>query len=249
VRDGLPPLVAEPGQQTTAQMPRDTGETRTAPTAVAPGSGPGPAAGSRARRALLPLLALLLGVVLLGGLAWALSSGLLNESPSGAGGAERVEVPRVVGLSLEEARGRLGDAGLELGSRKEAVSNEVAAGAVVEQNPPAGNQAERGTAVDVVVSTGPPAFELTTQSPSTATSSASSTASSSATAPASTPPVGGEDAQEAAEEAEEAAEEAEEAAEEEAKEREKAQKESEKQAKEKKPPPGGGGKNGKGKGN
>jgi tRNA A-37 threonylcarbamoyl transferase component Bud32 len=237
VREGLPPLAAQPGQQATAQMPRDTGETRTTPTVVAPGGGPGPAAGSRARRALLPLLALLLGVVLLGGLAWALSSGLLNGSPSGAGGAERVEVPRVVGLSLEEARGRLGDAGLELGSRKEAASNEVADGAVIEQDPPAGNQAERGTAVNVVVSTGP-AFEPTTPSPSTATSSASSTATSSATAPASTPPVGGEDAQEAAEEAEKAAEE-------EAKEQGKAQKESKKQAKEKPPPGGGGGGGGK----
>src|SRR5215218_1286797 len=89
VRDGLPPLAAGPGQQTTAQMPRDTGKPRTAPT-VAPGRGPGTAAGSKTRRALPPLAALLLGAILLGGLAWA-----LVQSPSNGDtpGVERVEVP------------------------------------------------------------------------------------------------------------------------------------------------------------
>src|SRR5215204_5596808 len=53
VRDGLPPLAAGAGQQSTAQMPRDTGEARTAPTLAAPGRGQG--AGPRTRRALLPL--------------------------------------------------------------------------------------------------------------------------------------------------------------------------------------------------
>jgi hypothetical protein len=51
-------------------MPQDTAKTRTTPTVVAPGKGP--SAGPRTRRTLLPLSALLLGLVLLGGLTWAL---------------------------------------------------------------------------------------------------------------------------------------------------------------------------------
>src|SRR5215212_6206770 len=239
VRDGLPPLAAGSGQQTTAQMPRVTGETRTAPTVVAPGRGPGTAAGSRTRRALLPLAAVLLGAILLGGLAWALAQDPSNDATPGV---ERVEVPSVVGLSLEEARGRLDDAGLELGSQTEAISGEVAAGAVIKQTPPAGSQAQRGSDVDVVVSTGP-APEPTTPS-SSASSSASSTASSTATSTASASSPADE---EAPKQAEYPAQEAEKQAEEEAKQRAKVQKETEIQAKEKTPPPGGGGKKGKGK--
>jgi serine/threonine protein kinase len=233
VGDGLPPLAA--GQQTTAQMPRDTGEARTAPTVAAPGRRAG--TGSRTRRALLPLAALLLGAILLGGLAWALARDTSNGNTSGV---ERVEVPGVEGLSVEEARGRLDDAGLDLGSQTKAISEEFAAGEVISQTPPAGNQAKRGSDVDVVVSTGPPA-EITTPS-SSASSSASSWASSTATstASASSPAVDDEAQKEAAEEAEKQAEEA-------AKQREKEQIVVEKQPKEKMPPPGGEGKKGKGK--
>jgi eukaryotic-like serine/threonine-protein kinase len=237
VRDGLPPLAAGLGQATTARMPRDAGEGRTAPTLVAP-EGRGKTSGTR--RALLPMAALLLGLVALGGLAWALTRDTTGGGTPGASGAQRVEVPRVVGLPLEEARGRLGDRGLELGSQTEAASAEISAGAVAEQNPLAGTEAQRGTAVDLVVSTGP-APESTT--PSSASSSATSSASASptATAPASTPPVGGEAAKELREEqkeAEEAAKKAEKEAEEEAKERAKEQKE----AKADKPTPGNKGK-------
>jgi eukaryotic-like serine/threonine-protein kinase len=244
VRDGLPPLTAGLGQATTARMPRDAGERRTAPTLVAP-EVRGKASGtSGTRRALLPMAALLLGLVALGGLAWALTRDTTGGGTPGASGAQRVEVPRVVGLPLDEARGLLGDRGLELGSQTEAASAEISAGAVAEQNPLAGTEAERGTAVDLVVSTGP-APEPTTPSSasSSATSSATSSASasSSATAPASTPPVGGGAAKELREEqkeAEQAVREAEKEAEEEAKEREKEQKE----AKADKPPPGDKGK-------
>jgi len=239
VRDGLQPLAAGPVQQTTAQMPRDTGAPHTAPAVVAPGRGPGPAAGSRTWRALLPLAAVLLGAILLGGLAWALAQDPSNDATPGV---ERVEVPGVVGLSVEEARGRLDDAGLELGSQTEAISGEVAAGAVIKQTPPAGSQAQQGSDVDVVVSTDP-APEPTTPF-SSASSSASSTASSTATSTASASSPADEEARK---QAEDPAQEADEQAAEEAKQREKAQKETEIQAKEKKPPPGGGGKKGKGK--
>jgi serine/threonine-protein kinase len=192
VRDGLPPLAAGLGQETTARMPQDAGTTRTAPTVVAPGRDLG--AGSGTRRALLPLGALLLGLVLLGGLVWALTQGSPDGGTQGAGGAERVKVPEVVGLSLEEAQGRLGDAGLELGSQTEANSGSIAAGAVIKQNPAAGTEAELGTAVDVVVSTGLAAEPTTQSSPSASASaspSASTTAPSSPTSTVSASPAGG----------------------------------------------------------
>jgi eukaryotic-like serine/threonine-protein kinase len=228
-RDGLPPLAAGLGQQTTAQMSRDTGETRVAP--AVPGSATG---GRSRRRALLPLAALLLGVILLGGLAWALSSGLLSGGPSGAGGAQQVEVPDLRDLSLEEARGRLDEAGLRLGSQERAVSGETPAGAVIDQVPTAGTEADRGSAVDVIVSSGP-APELTTQS-SSATSSASSSASSTATSNSTATATGdggaAQNPEETQERAEEAAEERQKALEEARKEAEKRQQEREKARKE-----------------
>jgi serine/threonine-protein kinase len=236
VRDGLPPLAAGAGQQSTAQMPRDTGEARTAPTLVAPGRGQG--AGPRTRRALLPLAALLLGAVLLGGLAWALAR---DASTGDTSGAERVEVPGVVGLTVEEARERLGEADLDLGSQSESVSDEAAAGEVIRQTPPAGNQAQRGSDVDVVVGTGPPAAEPTTPS-SSASSSASSSVSSTATptAPASSSPANNEAPKQATEEPQRQVEEP-------AKHRERAQQPAVKQPTEKRQPPGNGGKHDKGK--
>ena len=229
VRDGLPPLAAGLGQGTTARMPQDAGKTRTAPTVVAPGSR---GTGSGTRRALSPLVALLLGLVVLGGLAWALTRGTSGGDTPEAGGAQWVEVPGLAGLPLEEARGRLGDAGLELGSQTEAASDEIADGAVIEHNPAAGTEAERGTAVDVVVSTGPAPEPTTPSSSASSSATASASASPAATAPASTPPAGeagaGQGSEEAREKAQEAADQAQEAREE-AKEREKERKEAQKE--------------------
>jgi serine/threonine-protein kinase len=231
VRDGLPPLATGLGQGATARMPQEAAKTRTTPTVVAPGRGP--AAGSRTRRTLLPLGALLLGLVLLGGLAWALARGSSDGGTRGAGGAERVEVPEVVGLSLEEAQGHLGDAGLELGSQAEDASGPIAAGAVIEQNPAAGIEAERGTAVDVVVSTGP-AQEPTMRSSPSASPSAPSTSTSTASAsPAGGAEPGGEGRGEAQGEAKEAAKKAQKEVKEAAKEAQKEAKEAAKDRQEK----------------
>jgi tRNA A-37 threonylcarbamoyl transferase component Bud32 len=206
IRAGLPPLAAGLGRQRTARMRRDTAETR-----VAPAAGPRP----RRRRGSLPLATLGLALILLGGLAWAMSSGLLSGNPSGTGGPQQVEVPDVVDLPLEAARGRLEAAGLRLGSQRGAVSGEVPEGAVVDQTPNAGTEADEGSAVDVIVSTGP-APAATTQ-PSTSTATA--TASPPATAPAPSTPTatatanGGGPAQDpgaAQDRAEEAAEQAQE---------------------------------------
>ena len=203
VRDGLPPLAAGAGQQSTAQMPRDTGEARTAPTLAAPGEDraqdPEPGAPcypwphcSWARYCS------------------AASRGPWRETPrkGDTSGAERVEVPGVVGLSVEEARGRLGEAGLDLGSQSEGVSDVAATGEVISQTPPAGNQAQRGSDVDVVVGTGPLPQSPPRHRPphpSSASSSASSTATP--TAPASSSPANNEAPKQATEEPQRQAEE------------------------------------------
>jgi serine/threonine-protein kinase len=231
VRDGLPPLAAGPEGGTTAPLDGDPGRTRTAPTIAVPGrttiTAPEDA---RKRRGLLPLIAALLaGVALLGGLAWALSQGPLGQN---AARTERVEVPGVVGLTPEEARNRLEDAGLELGSRSEAPSDQVGEGAVAGQDPAAGTEVERGTAVDLVVSTGP---EQTPQTSPSATPSASPTATSSATSsPTSTasPEKREEAAEKQQEAAEKAAEEAQKRREEAAEERQKKREEAAEKARE-----------------
>jgi serine/threonine-protein kinase len=176
VGHGLPPPAAGLGERATARMPQGTGKTRRAPAAVAPGGGSGPSASLGSRRALLPFVALLLGTVLLGGLALALWPGPSEQDAPGTGGAGRAEVPTVVGLRLDEAKKRLDGAGLEPGSQDEAPNGEFAEGLVVEQDPEAGTEADRGTGVDLVVSTGP-AREPTPPASATASATASASAS------------------------------------------------------------------------
>lgn len=231
VRDGQSPVAAAP----TAPLDGNTGETRVAPP-VAP-AGTTRTSGAPGRRAgLLPLLALLLvGVALLGVVSWALSrdaSGPTRE----AGGTGRVVVPDVTGLGSEEAQRRIEEAGLDPGSTREAASDEVDVGAVVEQDPPAGNKAERGTRVGLVLSTGPADTQTPSdQDPANPSASSSSSASPDSTAspdsasPDSASPAAGEEADE---EAEKAREEAEEVAEERRKEAEEVAEEAEEAAEE-----------------
>ena len=228
IRDGLSPLAAEAGEHPTVPVSGMTEElTGTAPTMVAPGRGvPQVGSGSTRRRTSLPLVALLIGVALLGGLAWALLRGPSERDARDAGGAALVEVPDVVGLSRDEAQERLEGANLKLGSQAEASSDEAAEGLVVKQNPAAGTEAGRGSAVDVTVGTGPARGPARPSSP-TASPSASPTASPSAspTPSPSASPASADGAREAAKEAQKAAEEA-------AKEREKAREEALKRAEE-----------------
>ena len=160
---------------------------------------------------MLLLAALLVGVTLLVGIAWALMQGTADPQPAtGASNAERVRVPNVVDLPREEAQKRLEDADLKLGPQDEAPSSEVAKGAVIEQDPAAGTETEQGTAVEVTISAGPAQDPATHASPSASPTASPTTSPSASASP------------ESVEEAEKAAEEAEKAAEEAAKEREKA---------------------------
>jgi eukaryotic-like serine/threonine-protein kinase len=70
-------------------------------------------------------------------------------------GPEQVEVPDVVGEAEDDARDAIEDAGLSVGEVTEEES-EQEAGTVLEQDPTAGGQRDRGAAVDLVIATPPP---------------------------------------------------------------------------------------------
>jgi serine/threonine-protein kinase len=155
----LPPLPAAP-------------EGRTAKTAVRPPVAPIPETPGRGRRRSGPraaLIALLFGLVLLGGLLYA--SGLFegfdptrlggSEDQSGAedAGTSSVEVPDLHWSVTAETD--LADAGLVLGQSLSTPSDTVPANVVVYSDPAEGTEVEEGSSVDIYVSTGPataPAF-------------------------------------------------------------------------------------------
>jgi len=66
-----------------------------------------------------------------------------------------VELPDLTGLSPSEAKSKLTDAGLKLGSQDEVSSNDVPEGEIVRQSPAAGKKVEKSSSVDVTVSSGP----------------------------------------------------------------------------------------------
>ena len=155
----LPPLPAAP-------------EGRTAKTAVRPPVAPIPETPGRGRRRSGPraaLIALLFGLVLLGGLLYA--SGLFegfdptrlgdSEDQFGAedAGTSSVEVPDLYWSVTAESD--LADAGLVLGQSLSTPSDTVPANVVVYSDPAEGTEVEEGSSVDIYVSTGPataPAF-------------------------------------------------------------------------------------------
>jgi serine/threonine-protein kinase len=68
-------------------------------------------------------------------------------------GAPTITVPDVVGLTLQEARTRIEQAGLKSGTTlRHSITTTDAAGVVVEQRPPAGTLSAPETAVDLVIS-------------------------------------------------------------------------------------------------
>ncbi len=68
-------------------------------------------------------------------------------------GMETLEVPRLIGRSLSSARRTIESSGFVVGRVRYEVSTEFNEGIVIGQNPVAGRQAARGSAIDVVVAT------------------------------------------------------------------------------------------------
>jgi eukaryotic-like serine/threonine-protein kinase len=170
VRSGLPPLVVD-AEKTTREMVTapllSTGEKRPKGMTLRP-----PAASpikvfesgkARGGRLIRTLATLLFSVILLGALVWVLMgdySALETSGSEDTPGAEEAtpssvqeEVPELYYAS--EVEDALANAGLKLGTRNEASDDTVPAGVVIEQEPAAGSTVEEGTAVDIVVSTGP----------------------------------------------------------------------------------------------
>jgi serine/threonine-protein kinase len=95
--------------------------------------------------------------VVLGGLVIALIAAayllwpkLFEETPT------QDQVPNVVNLTEDEARGEIGDAGLTVGDVTREASETVRVGRVISQSPGADEFVDPGTAVDLVVSAGKP---------------------------------------------------------------------------------------------
>ena len=101
------------------------------------------------------LLALLIMALLAAGTYLAVT--MLTDD---GGGGEMVAVPQLVGLTRPQAQQALDEAGLTMGDRTRRASDEVPAGRVIEQDPPADRQVESGSAVDLVFSSGPQTVEV-----------------------------------------------------------------------------------------
>ena len=67
---------------------------------------------------------------------------------------KKVEVPRLYGMTEEQARQALSDRGLSVGSADH-VANSAAAGTVVWQSTSAGTEVDEGTSINIQISTGP----------------------------------------------------------------------------------------------
>lgn len=76
-----------------------------------------------------------------------------------------VTVPDLVGLGPKRARQLLDRAGLELGERTDRASRAMKAGLVLDTDPRAGTRVGPGTAIDILVSTGPAATPQPTEPP------------------------------------------------------------------------------------
>jgi tRNA A-37 threonylcarbamoyl transferase component Bud32 len=179
IRSGRSPAAVE--AKTTAEMaaplpplpaaPEGTAKTTFRPPVAPPVRAPGRSGGGRSRLRTL-LAALLFGLILLGGLLYALGffEGL---DPTGSGDSEdqssaedaktRVEVPDLYWSITAETD--LADAGLVLGQSISTQSDTVPANVVIYSNPAEGTEVEEGSTVDIYVSTGPAAPPAPTPQP------------------------------------------------------------------------------------
>jgi hypothetical protein len=158
VRDGLPPVTLSPDEATTAAS-----TTPPAPTLPQPAPG---GIGTRRRRLPQILTALAAFVAVLGVVGWFLLPnfgadgiseilrGILGRPSDRAGqelpGPQEIKVPDVEGLTEQEARERLAEAGFKIEIRRQ-VGSEEDAGRVLEQSVSGGKKVEKGSKVLLTV--------------------------------------------------------------------------------------------------
>jgi hypothetical protein len=138
----------DPSDATTEMMTRAIPAAATARMGVPPGVPPpqGVEAGKKRRRRSVPLLLVLLGLLILAGLAWAGYS-LLQDRLADQN-VPRIAVPSLVGMNLDEAKDKFGDDFDILVSDR--VDGEKPVGTITEQDPSTG-KAEKGSEVSVTV--------------------------------------------------------------------------------------------------
>jgi beta-lactam-binding protein with PASTA domain/tRNA A-37 threonylcarbamoyl transferase component Bud32 len=105
------------------------------------------------RAGLLVLLGLLV-IALIVGAVLAFGSDLFESAP------EQEQVPNLIGLTEDEARIAIGEAGLTVGEVDYEASETVDKDAVIEQDPNRDQYVDPGTEVDLVVSTGKPMVQV-----------------------------------------------------------------------------------------
>ncbi len=98
----------------------------------------------KSKKPLIIVLAIIAALAIIGGIAFAVSSG----------SNEQVEIPKVAGQSVEQAKTTLTSAGFTVGKQTEVYSTDIESGKVVSTNPEAGNKAKKGSTVDISVSKG-----------------------------------------------------------------------------------------------
>jgi eukaryotic-like serine/threonine-protein kinase len=129
--------------------------------------------GRKVRGRLLRTLAMAIcGVLLLGGLAWALTQDRSTPETSGSGLASPTEEEVASSTTREASEPHYAsevegapadDAGLEIGDRNEDSDAAAEAGYAIEQDPEAGAAVEEGAALDVAVGKGPKQVPAATQ--------------------------------------------------------------------------------------
>jgi serine/threonine-protein kinase len=105
------------------------------------------------RTGLLVALGLLV-LVLVVGTVFAFTSDLFESAP------EKEQVPNLIGLTEDQARIAIVDAGLEVGEVEYEPSETVDRDAVIQQQPNRDQYVDPGTLVDIVVSTGKPTVQV-----------------------------------------------------------------------------------------
>jgi serine/threonine-protein kinase len=143
-------LAGHPVHVTPPPPPVDPPTTVTNPTAVVAPVPPEEEVEEEDHRGTRPGLLVFLGlllVIVLGLAAYLLPK--MFASPS-----DQVQVPRLAGLTADQARAKLADAGLVAGKPDYAFSNNVEGNHVISQDPPADEFVDKGSTVTFVLSRG-----------------------------------------------------------------------------------------------
>ena len=111
------------------------------------------------RRNWVPIVVTLILIALLGGLLWFLATNLLSDENNQTG--VLVEVPNVVGKSRPQAESDLEDAGfVPVVADRVPATGDQQPGTVLEQDPKAGDQVERGSNVNLTIVGNPTTVQI-----------------------------------------------------------------------------------------